>query len=719
MPEIDPRLAHLAQGHGVSTSYVDYRGETQVVSPETIHACLAGLGVDVSGEDWVDRALKDLEDKPWKQPVPPYIVVQQGEEKTINVHVDSGRPAQVWLTEEDGATRVLDQVDNWEPDRMVGDRAVGRASFSIPGDVPLGYHQLTLESDGVTFSTPLIITPSQLTTSQGIDSLWGFMVQLYSICSEGSWGVGDFYDLGGLAYWAKQELGADFILINPTHVCEVTEPMDPSPYYPSTRRYINPIYIRPGQIRQCYRASDEVQATVEAFRQMAMKATSDSELITRDEVWTRKRAALELIFAQPQDDMSEQTFEDFIRSEGSALSTYATWCVLTEKYGQDWKKWPPSFQDPSSQEVRDFVATQGDRLRFHMWLQWVAHQQARGAHKMAQRAGMKVGVLCDLAVGVSQASEEVWARRNLFAPGVTVGAPPDAYNQVGQDWSQPPWSPHRLAQQGYEPVRAMMAALLSDSTDHGGSDSSSSRSGGVRIDHVMGLFRLWWIPQGMSPDQGTYLRYDHEAMVGIIALEAQRAGALVIGEDLGTVEPWVRDYLTDRGVLGTSVVWFEQTGEGLLPPEKWRNLCLASVTTHDLPPTLGYLEQSHVQLRSDLGLLTRPLAEELERDSHDQMKTICFLEDRGFLATGQRDPHQVMEALYRFLRSTPAKLKCVALTDALGERRTQNQPGTVDEYPNWRVPLGDHTGKRLMLEDIYQMESVRRIADLMNGKDQQ
>jgi 4-alpha-glucanotransferase len=305
---------------------------------------------------------------------------------------------------------------------------------------------------------------------------------------------------------------------------------------------------------------------------------------------------------------------------------------------------------------------------------------------------MPVGVVHDLAVGVHPYGADTWALGDSLASGVTVGAPPDAFNQQGQDWSQPPWRPDRLEAAGYAPYRDMLRSVL-------------RHAGGIRVDHVLGLFRLWWVPDGTPADQGTYVRYDHEALVGILALEAARAGAFVVGEDLGTVEPWVRQHLAERGILGTSILWFERDEAGApLPPEQWRELCLAAVTTHDLPPTAGYLAGEHVRIRAELGLLTRPVEEERRIDLADRDSWIALLRSRGLLS-GAADEQEVIEALHRLVAAAPSRLVGVALTDAVGDRRAMNQPGTDKEYPNWRLPLADGTGRPVLLEDL--VESTR------------
>jgi 4-alpha-glucanotransferase len=314
---------------------------------------------------------------------------------------------------------------------------------------------------------------------------------------------------------------------------------------------------------------------------------------------------------------------------------------------------------------------------------------------------MTVGVMHDLAVGVHPEGADVWSNRSVLATGVSVGAPPDMYNQQGQNWSQPPWHPRELARAGYAPYRDMLRTVL-------------RHAGAIRVDHIIGLFRLWWIPGGARADAGAYVRYDHEALIGILCLEAHRAGAVVIGEDLGVFEPWVRDYLAERGVLGTSVLWFERTEDGApLPPEEYRPLTLATVTTHDLPPTAGYLAGEHVELRERLGVLGEPVAEVRRKAREERAAMVAFLAERGLVGDDPSE-RELVEALHRVVRRTPAALLGVSLADAVGERRSQNQPGTDTEYPNWKVPLGDASGNVVLLEDLFDSARLRSLAAAMN-----
>jgi 4-alpha-glucanotransferase len=553
--------------------------------------------------------------------------------------------------------------------------------------------------------------------------VWGIATQLYSVRSSRSWGTGDVADMEDLAVWAGAELGAGFLLVNPLHAAEPAPPMEPSPYLPTTRRFQNPLYLRVERIPEYADLATQDRAAVAKLRAGVLREVAALDRIERDTAWAAKRQALKLVHAVPRSAGREVSYRAYRAREGHGLDDYATWCALFEVHGLDWHDWPADLQHPASPAVAAFCEANADAVDFHRWLQWVLDEQLGAAQAAAVRAGMALGVMHDLAVGVHPEGSDSWALQDVFARGMTVGAPPDAFNQNGQDWAQPPWRPDRLAEQAYEPFRAMVSTVLRS-------------AGGVRVDHIIGLFRLWWIPAGHGPTAGTYLRYNHEALVGILALEAKRAHAVVVGEDLGTVEPWARDYLRERGILGTSILWFEYEFDGSgapLRPEWWREYCLASVTTHDLPPTAGYLAGDHVRLRDRLGLLTRSLAEELAADDAERSAWLEELRRRGALRSdiadaaeaalapdaadaGDDDVQATVHALHRYLTWTPARLISVALSDLVGDRRTQNQPGTIDEYPNWRVPLSGPDGALLPLEQVLTSDRARSLARVVSGR---
>ena len=704
MPDPDALLAELADAYGVATEYWDWRGEHVAVRAETLTAVLAALGVDATTEQSRAAALEARRGGAWRSVLPPYVVARAGVGRTVEVHVPHGSAVQVGLQLEDGTDATnLAQVDNWEPPREIDGQQVGEASFALPADLPTGYHQLVARTGGAEHTCLLIVAPHWLGMPErvGDRKLWGLATQLYSVRSRASWGVGDLADLGELARWAGEEHEAAFVLVNPLHAAEPVAPMEPSPYLPTTRRFANPLYLRVEGIPEYAALGGPAQREIQ---RLAEEARGTTDVIDRDAAWTAKRTALLTVYSAGLAPERRAAYDAFRAREGSELDDFATWCALSEMYGRDWHTWPGPLRHPRTPAVAAFTAQNAARVDFYRWLQWVLDEQLAAAQDAARATGMPLGVMHDLAVGVSPIGADSWIRQDDLARGITVGAPPDPYNQMGQDWNQPPWRPDRLAQLAYAPIRDLLRYAL-------------RHSGGLRVDHVMGLFRLWWIPEGAAPTEGTYVRYDQDAAIGVLMLEAERAGAVVVGEDLGTVEPWVRDYLRERGILGTSVLWFEfdwDGGGGPLPPERWRELCLASVTTHDLPPTAGYLAGDHVRLRHRLSLLTRSLDEELEADHEEQSAWLGLLRDRGLLPV-DADERATTIALHRALTAAPSRLRLLALTDAVGERRTQNQPGTIDEYPNWRVPLGGPDGRPVYLEDVLASERAATLAKAMRG----
>jgi 4-alpha-glucanotransferase len=710
MTELAPSLVELAGRFGIATDYDDWTGRRVSVPESTLVAVLAALGVAAATEPERSTALTGHDRAYWSRPLPTTIVGRAGAPTSFWVHVTHGHPAQVWLQLEDGTVRTgIRQVDNFTAPFDLDGRAVGEASFVLPDDLPPGYHRVHLHSGDTQASAALIVTPGWLGVPERLGGrrAWGLATQLYSVRSRQSWGVGDLTDLTDLAVWSASAHGAGYVLVNPLHAAAPTKPMEPSPYLPTSRRFVNPLYLRVEAIpefaylrkrRRVWRLRDDVQRHADSL-----------DAIDRDTAWAAKRAALELVYRIPRTAGRELAYAAFCAREGAALDDFAAWCALAEKYGNDWHQWPESLQHPGADGVAEFVADQSEAVDFHRWLQWQLDVQLTAAQSQAVAAGMSLGIMHDLAVGVHPNGADSWALQDVLALGVNAGAPPDEFNQLGQDWSQPPWRPDRLEEQEYEPFRAMIRTVL-------------RHAGGVRIDHIIGLFRLWWIPQGEAPTQGTYIRYDHEAMIGIVALEAQRAAAVVVGEDLGTVEPWVRDYLRARGVLGTSILWFEldRDGDGgPLPAERWREYCLSSVTTHDLPPTAGYLAGEHVRLRESLGLLTRPVEEELAAAQTERAAWIAELRRVGLLSQQgdvENNPAQTVLALHQYLGRTPSRLLGVSLTDAVGDRRTQNQPGTTDEYPNWRIPLSGPDGQPVMLEDVFTDPRAIALAEAVRAE---
>jgi len=691
-------LAELAHAFGVATEYWDWQGNHVIVGAATISAVLEALGLESSDDAAITRSLAVVADRAWRRTLPPIVVCREGGNPWVPMHLPHGETPQVWVLLEDGTRREVRQVDNYVEPRMIDNQRTGEATFEIPGDLPLGWHTVKARIGLDTFSTPLVVSPSALSLPASLQqrSAWGLMSQIYSVRSRQSWGLGDLADLADMTAWAATDLHADFVLVNPLHAAEPVAPMEPSPYLPTSRRFVNPIYIRVEDIPEMGYMSAAERQLLEWHADDA-RTLNEQDTIDRDAVWSAKVAALRTVFHQPRPSRRERSFTAFCEREGQGLLDFATWCALAEKHGLPWGQWPAELQDPRGEAVEALRDQIADDVEFYRWLQWIVDEQLATVQRQSKDAGMSLGVFHDLAVGVHPEGADAWGLADALARKVTVGAPPDQYNQLGQDWSQPPWRPDRLEELGYAPYRDMLRSVL-------------RHAGGIRIDHVIGLFRLWWVPNGQIAKEGTYVRYDHEALISILVLEAHRAGALVIGEDLGVVEPWVRDYLRERGILGTSILWFENDPQGRpLPAEAYRELCLATVTTHDLPPTAGYLAGEHIDLREDLGLLTRPVEQERELADAARQQVLDMLVERGLLRAGAQET-EVVEALHRFLSWTPAKLLGVAVPDLTGDHRVMNQPGTDEEYPNWRLPLAGPDGRPVLLEDLMKSHWARRLA---------
>ncbi|MER6689867.1 4-alpha-glucanotransferase [Streptomyces minutiscleroticus] len=589
----------------------------------------------------------------------------------------------------------------------------GDVRTSVEG-LPLGVHRVRATApDGRTADAHLVVAPARLPAAPGRS--YGLLVQLYSLFSSRSWGMGDLGDLAELSAWAGRSLGAGFVQVNPLHAAVPGTPTDPSPYRPSSRRYPDPVHLRVEDVPEYAYLSGDSRARVRALTERAERLRESvlhkGTLIDRDAVWDLKRQALELVHEVPLGPGRRAAYCDFLADEGRALEDHATWYALAEEYGSDWQNWPEGLRDPRSPQTARARGALRDRVDFHCRLAWLTDAQLGAAQRAARDAGMPIGLVHDLAVGVHPGGADAWAQQEFFAGGMSVGAPPDAFNARGQDWGLPPWRPDRLAESGYAPYRRLLRALLRN-------------AGALRIDHVMGLFRLWWIPQGQPPTEGTYVHYDAEAMLAVLALEAYRAGALVIGEDLGTVEPGVRETLQRRGVLGTSVLWFERDWErdGLpLPPERWRADCLATATTHDLPSTASRLTGDHVELRHGLGLLTRPLEEERAEAAADVREWLAVLSRLGLLqgaggGLSQACEEAQIQAVHRFLLRTPARMVGVWLPDAVGDRRPQNLPGTWDQYPNWRLPIADADGRPVTLEELAASPRLHALIDVLRDR---
>lgn len=663
---VDPLVA-LAAAHGVATRYTDWAGRTVEVARAAVAAALASLDVDASTPSAVDRALTEVQDAPWRRLLPPVVVVR-GSAGLVDLHLDEGTVASVVITFEDGSAGAP------LPPGVVTGRRDGRQRLQVSlRDLPTGWHRLHATTGTETAEGVLLVAPVSLPPV--VERRWGWMVQLYALRSENSWGIGDYADLKTLLQHTAGS-GGRALLLNPVHAETPVLPVTASPYSPSSRLFRSMLPLAVTQVG----ATEGVRAAVAALR-----PDGPPDRIDRDAVWGAKLAALELLWPEHRTDLAP---------ERPGAADFGLFCALAEQYGVPWQRWPEPLRRPDGPGVPAARALHTDRIAFWCWVQALVEQQLADA----AAAAPEVLLLHDLAVGVDGGGADAWLLQDALALGASVGAPPDSVNQKGQDWGLPPWRPDRLRELAYAPFRDLVRACLRS-------------AGGLRIDHVMGLFRLWWVPAGASAADGTFVAYDADALLAVLVLEATRAGALVVGEDLGTVADTVRTTLSRAGVLGSAVAWFEQDGDSFLEPGRWRADTVATVTTHDLPTVAGWLAEEHIRVRAELGQLGHPLETEQQRVRAESAALLAMLERTGLLARHDGD---VLLALHGLLVDAPSVLVLAALGDAVGDLRQPNLPGTTTEYPNWRLPVADPTGAPLTLEQVLAHPGVHRLSRLLD-----
>ncbi|MGQ0716765.1 MAG: 4-alpha-glucanotransferase [Pseudonocardiales bacterium] len=634
---MDPALEEVAAAYGVATWYRDGQRRPVDVDQDVVRRVLALLGVSADTPAQARDALAAAR-KPRGSGT---VVLRQGQSRKI--------PEAGVLRAEHGTETLV--------------------NGSLPAGLAPGWYSLTSENR----HTTVLVAPPRLPEPP---RTWGWMLQLYALHSTRSWGLGDLADLREFVAWTATAHDGGAVLVNPLHAVTPTTPIQPSPYYPSSRRFINPLYLSITDIGAYRRGDPLLRAEVDALR-----VGSGGERIDRDAVWRAKRAALELLWradGAPRPVLPE------------GLRDFATFCALAERHGPRWSRWPTELRHPAT------ASADPQRVAFHAWVQRQCDEQLAAARDAARP--MAIGLVHDLAVGVDPEGADAWALQDVLATGVTIGAPPDAFSQRGQDWGLPPWRPDRLAATGYAAYRDMLRAVL-------------AHADGLRIDHVAGLWRLWWVPPGASADQGTYVHYDGEVMLAALAVEAHRAGAVVVGEDLGTVEPEVTEALAAQRMLGCAVLWFardeQAPGKPLLAAQRWPQRAAASISTHDLPTAVGFLRGEHVRVRAELGLLDDEAAEWARARAH-RAELVALLRAEGLLADGAIEDDLVV-AMHALLARTPCRLLLASPYDVVGEARQPNLPGTVDEYPNWQLPLP------VTLAELQRDPRVRRVIEVLRA----
>lgn len=700
-----PALAQLARCRGIGDAYHDYRGELRSFDLATKAAILAAMGCRVDDAAAVQLEIERCDTRHWRGLLPGIVVARPGH-MGVPLTIPAGRPelAMEWRVQlEDGSVRSgvaqahgLAKVDS----RDVEGRALERRILVLPEDLPPGYHTLTTTTvdDGAAACT-LVVAPGRCyepdVLAQGART-WGVSVQLYALRSPSNWGIGDFADLAEVVrYCALQE--AAFVGLNPLHALFPADPAHCSPYSPSSRHYLNVLYVSVESLPE-YRECEPARKVVgsDAFRATLARLRA-AELVDYRGVATAKLPVLRLLYSHfrrehlARDTARARSFRDFQAERGESLRRHALHDAIDEHLrGENparyrgWRTWPGTLRDPGHAAVQAFERQHADDVEFHEWLQWIADDQLRAVQRLANELGMPIGLYGDLAVGANPAGSETWSAQSVYRTGAAIGAPPDPLALKGQDWGVPPLDPQALAEGGYQSFRELVAANM-------------RQFGALRLDHVMALFRQWWVPAGLPATDGGYVHYPLEDLMSVLALESHRHRCLVIGEDLGTVPDEVRRAMAEFGVYSYKVLLFEKGADGRFRrPGDYARRAIASVTTHDLPTLRAYWEGKDLELRDQLDLFPsadthRHVCEERERDRAALLAALANADLRPDGVAGPDSPYapELARAVHLYLARSASALVALQVEDLIGMTDPVNVPGTHEEYANWQRKLAD------------------------------
>jgi 4-alpha-glucanotransferase len=708
----DPlEIENAARAWGVETEYWDIWGQQHHASTELETAILRSLGVDTSSIAALGQAIERREQRSSFAPLAPAIFLTVGRTPhEISVSLAAERadsPAVLHLGLEDGGTVDLEV----EP---------GATHLRLPDDLPLGYHQLSLEIGGESWPPSRLMVcperayePAWLASGSNSGRAAGLAISLYGLRSRRNWGCGDTSDLCALIDWAAERTGTSFIALNPLHSILNRQPYNTSPYLPNSIFYRNPIYLDVEAIPD-FRFSARALALLQsAAVQKEIAALRDAELVEYERVYALKLRFLKLLFRAfldndwRKDSARGAELKKYIEREGDLLDRFAVHSALDQAIHKEcpdvwnWRSWPEQYQDPESAATREFARKHWRSVLFHKYIQWQLDAQLAAAQSHALERGLSIGLYHDLALATDRFGSDLWAHREFFVSGCRVGAPPDGFSPKGQDWGFPPPASERHDEDGYR----LFAESIRKNCRHGGA---------LRIDHVMRFFRLYWIPDGMEASGGTYVRDRYQALLSILALESVRNQVVVIGEDLGTVPDEARRVLHQFGILSYRLLYFEQNNGRFRSPQEYPRDALVSATTHDLPTLAGFWLGRDIDARRDAGLLPDESAYQSMRAdrAREKQKLLDLLWELKVLPDWfARDASQVPElagelhnAIVGFLASTPSKLMVLNQEDLLKQAEQQNLPGSTDEYPNWRRKM------KCTVEELWTSGEIRDFA---------
>ena len=667
-------LHALAAEAGVSVHWQDYRDRPQIVDDEVLRALLAALGLPGGSESEIAdsraRLAAERDDTRW----PPVIVT------------DVLSPVPLPPAAHRSGTLVL-ELENGEQQRLrVQHGADGQATL-LPVVQP-GYHHLRLE-DGSRIL--LAVAPAHALAVGDVapgQRLFGLAAQLYSLRRDGDGGIGDFSGLAQFARAAARH-GADAVAVSPVHALFAADPDRHGPYAPSSRLFLNPLYADPAATLGADRFAAALAGAGNAERYAALEALP---LIDWPQAARAKWSVLRALWQGSARGLTAgrdplaQDFLRFLDAGGERLLDHARFEAIHAAQRAEpsdrwhWRDWPTALRDPRGRAVAEFASAHADEVGFHVFAQWLADRGLRDAQAAAREAGMRIGLVSDLAVGTDSGGSHAWSRQGDFIDRASVGAPPDMLNTAGQNWGLTAFSPHALKQHRYAPFIEMLRASL-------------RHAGGIRIDHVLGLRRLWLVPDGAGPGQGAYLQFPLDDLLRLVALESSRHRAIVVGEDLGTVPEGFRDRLDAAGVLGMRVLFFERDHRLFVEPARWSAKAMATTSTHDLATVAGWWAGRDLDWRARLGLFGEGSEAAERREREDDRRYLWGALDYARLVSGTPPPPEaaeaVVDAALAFVSRTPAPLAMLPVEDVLGLVESPNLPGTLDEHPNWRRRLPD------------------------------
>ena len=718
---LDSLLDRLARQCGIGEAYHNYRGDLMWFSRETRKALLAAMGCPTDDAAAIERVLREREAGRWRSLLAPVAVVHPGSSAvTIAVPVDQLERSLDWEVtlagggERHGSARSGDLAELERAE--VDGRWQTRRRLPLPADLPHGYHQLRVRLAGTAGAeSALIAAPRGCFEPQILRDgrrLWGVAVQLYTLRSRTNWGIGDFADLEELLRSCAPH-GASFVGLNPLHALFPSNPWHCSPYSPSSRQFLNVLYIaveRLPEFAECAAARERVASP--AF-QSELERLRGTAHVDYPGVAHAKLPLLRLLFSHfRREHLARNTaraasFRAFVAERGEPLRRHALYDAIDEQMrAQDghrywgWPVWPDELRDPAGAGARAFEAAQAEAVEYYAWLQWLADEQLGAAQRLARELGMAIGLYGDYAVGVNPSGAETWSDQALYRKGAGVGAPPDALALKGQDWGIPPQDPNVLVAEQYQPFRHLVAANM-------------RHFGALRLDHVMALFRQWWVPVGLGATDGGYVHYPLDDLMSVLALESERHACLVVGEDLGTVPPEMSHAMAERAVYSYRVLLFEKSADGSFHrPDEYPRRAIATVTTHDLPTLNGYWTASDIELRQRLHLYpSDEVRQRVQRERVlDRAALLAALESADLVAPGS-DPATVAygdalsAAVHAYLARSNSALVVLQAEDLVGMPDPVNVPGTSDEHANWQRKMS------CRLDEVFGRPQVRRLLD--------